>query len=228
VGNSFYKFLGALRNDLPEQFKGKPNIDTFQTALAKQLADVYEFFETLLTLRTLQTAEGAQLDGIGDIVCLTRTEALVVSDIANQNVPMEDEVYRRYLAWKIGINTSNSTYNDVYTALKMFWDNSPLIYSENLAHPATIFFDTPTLSPQDNAGVLLLAPKVKAAGVALDITAITENAEMGTNINIIGKTPVNFMITELPPYLQDMTFSQDVIVSSLHENITQSTLPEIT
>jgi len=169
-------FFDSLTRDIPSQFNGKPNLTVYHRALARQLDELRLFYVLLEVLRGLQRAEGAQLDGIGDIVVLSRRDAFALSHIANQDVPMTDETYRLYLAWKIALNTTDCTQKDVYGALKMFWQTSPLYYSEDVNYPATIIFTTPALSPEDNAALLLTAPKVKAAGVALRVVANTETA----------------------------------------------------
>lgn len=221
-------YLDKLRSDMLEQFKGKPNIEVFQEALARQLSDLYEFFDALNTLRSLQTASGVQLDGIGDIAVMSRSEALVVSKLANQTVPMEDETYRLYLAWKIALNTTNCTHGDVYRALKMFWSKSPLYYSEDPEYPATMFFSTPTLSPEDDAGVLLLAPKVKAAGVALRVLATTETPGEPHEFGIGGAVFSGVMVTKLPQYIPRQSYEEDVRVTAFRSSVEQTTLKPIT
>jgi hypothetical protein len=206
-------FLDKLRRDLLEQFKGKPNIEVFQRALARQLSDLYEFFSELNTLRWLQTAEGIQLDGIGDIVVMSRTDALVVARLVGKNVPMDDVTYRLYLAFKIHLNTSNCTHRDVYRALKMFWDKTPLYYSEKIEHPATMFISTPTLNPDIDVSPLFLAPKVKAAGVALYIVATTETPLDPLEMRVAGVIFPGIMITKLPLYVKPHAYDQDVNVS---------------
>jgi hypothetical protein len=221
-------YLDKLRRDLLEQFKEKPNIETLQKALARQLSELYEFFCELETLRSLQNAVGSQLDGIGDIVVLSRAEALVISKLADQNVPMDDETYRLYLAWKISLNTTNCTHKDVYRALKMFW-KKPLYYSEDPNYPATMFFKTSTLSPEDNVGVLFLAPKVQAAGVALHISAVTQAPDMPTAVYVAAVFPVSIMTTTLPEP-QPGTFDTELNtnVGSTSVEITRlPTLPDV-
>jgi hypothetical protein len=163
----FDAYFEKLRRDLLEQFKGKPNIEVFQKAFARQLDDLYKFFDDLNTLRWLRTAEGKQLDGIGDIVVLSWTEALAIAKLADQYVPMDDDLYRLYLTWKIALNTSNCTHTDRHRALKLFWDKTPLIYSEDVAHPATIFITVPEVIAGSNVAVFRIAALIKAAGVAL-------------------------------------------------------------
>jgi len=160
-------FLEKLRRDLLEQFKDKPNIEVYQKALARQLDELYRFFDDLNTLRWLKTAEGVQLDGIGDIVVLSRTDALAIAKLADQNVPMGDDLYRLYLMWKIALNTSNCTHTDRHRSLRLFWDKTPLFYSEDVAHPATIFITVPEVIAGSDAAVFRIAALIKAAGVAL-------------------------------------------------------------
>ena len=138
-----FDYLKKLENDMPQQFKDKPNIEVLLKALAKQLQEVYQFFADLRDKRSLQTAVGRQLDGIGDIVVLSRDDADMLAGLAERRLAMNDELYREYLLYKIHINTNTCTYLDVYRALKMFWNVSPLYYEERPEWPATMFFSTP-------------------------------------------------------------------------------------
>ena len=195
MDNSF-DYLDKLYRDLLEQFRGQPNILVFQKALARQLNNLYEFFDQLNTLRHLQTAEGVQLDGIGDIVVMSRQDALVISKLANQIVPMDDETYRLYLAWKIYLNTTNCTYQDVWRALTMFWDKTPLLYEEIIDQPATIIFKTPVQDPSAppiDLSILALVPTIKAAGVGMIVLSPTDVMRF---INIF-----NFVFTDLAFHL---------------------------
>ena len=169
-------YFEKLQRDILEQFKGKPNIEGLQQAIAQQLNEIQELFTDLNTLRWLKNAEGTQLDGIGDIVVMSRADALAVSKRAGQNVPMNDETYKKYLAFKMHLNTSSTTHSEVYRALKMFWNKTPLYYSENPDYPATIFFSMPTLAPEDDITPLGLMPIIKAAGVALHFIIDVESS----------------------------------------------------
>ena len=169
-------YFAKLYDDLIEQFKNKPNIAVFQKALARQLDELYSFFYQLRTLRWLQNAEGKQLDGIGNIVDLSRTEALKWSSLAGQVVPMNDDLYRMYLMFKIFLNTSEATYKDIVRALKMFWPYTPIYYSEDIDIPATMFFTTPPMpmAVSTDLFVLQIVTRVKAAGVSLHFVIPTE------------------------------------------------------
>jgi len=167
--DNFLDYFQKLRDDILEQFKDKPNIEVLQKAAARQLEDVYAFFYQLFTMRWLQNAEGVQLDGIGDIVGVSRRDALIWFNMAEQEVPMDDELYRLFLRFKIFLNTSEGTYGDIVKTLRMFWPYTPIRYSEYTDEPATMYFTTPIM-PVDavyDTRVLQIVSRVKAAGVAL-------------------------------------------------------------
>ena len=170
-------WIKKLEDDLIGQFKGKPKIQAFNKAVARQLEQLHAFFYQLSVLQWLDQAEGAQLDGIGNIVDLSRTEALIWSSLAGQAAPMGDGLYRLYLWFKIFLNTSGGTYADVARTLKMFWPHTPLYYSEHVERPATMFFSTPTMPDIIDIGALQIATRVKAAGVSLQFIIPVESEE---------------------------------------------------
>ena len=166
--DKYIDWLQKLEADLIEQFRGQPNIKVFQKAVARQLTELYAFFYQLYVLQWLDNANGVQLDGIGNIVDLSRTDALIWSNLAGINVPMEDDLYRKYLWFKIFLNTSEGTYRDIVRTFKMFWSDTPILYSERIDVPATMFWTLEGINPfaADNR-VLDIASRVKAGGVAL-------------------------------------------------------------
>ena len=174
-------WLRKLEDDLIEQFRGRPNIAVFQKAVARQLGQLHAFFYQLYTLQWLDRAEGAQLDGIGNIVDLSRTDALVWQAQAGQYAPMDDGLYRLYLWFKIFLNTSQGTYGDVTRTLAKFWPHSPFRYSEHIEIPATMFFTTDPLPIwETDLRVLQIVTRVKAAGVALHFIIPTPTEDDAT------------------------------------------------
>ena len=170
-------WIQKLENDLIEQFRGQPNIAIFNKAVARQLKELSAFFYQLYVLQWLDRAEGWQLDGIGNIVDLSRTDALIWANMAGLDVPMEDDLYRVYLWFKIFLNTSNGTYGDVARTLKMFWPDTPFYYSEYVDIPATMFFTSAPLPMTTDLRILRIATRVKAAGVALKFIMQAEAQE---------------------------------------------------
>ena len=160
-------YTQQLLEDLPIQYQEKHRIEVFQKAMARQLNELYSFFYALHTRRTLSNAEGAQLDGIGDIVMLSRGQALAIAESAEMLTPMDDVMYRMYLAWKIALNTTVCTHSDVYRALKLFWSDTPIYYSEQPEYPAMAIYTIPRPVFDYELPLFRVASRVKAAGVTL-------------------------------------------------------------
>ncbi|MCX4355850.1 MAG: DUF2612 domain-containing protein [Oscillospiraceae bacterium] len=219
-------YVERLLSDLVEQFKYKPVISALAEAVGEQLSEVSTFFEELKTLRWLHTAEGKQLDGIGDIVVLSRKEAGELASFTRTDYIIDDEQYKTYLIYKIWKNTCVCTYRDIIKAFKMFWDK-PLYYSESIDEPATMVFETGELLPEDNAQIILNAPFVKPAGVRIHVIAKTVTPEMGTGVfikSIIGR---GAMVTVLPEIEIDIDLNDTAEIVPSSQNITQTLLPEI-
>lgn len=147
--DSFYTdgrgILAELIADLPHQFRGKKRIEGLLYAISRQFEDLFCVADQLREERWLRNAEGRQLDGIGDIVCMTRVEAMELELQGKTISGMTDERYRDYLAYKMFLNASWCTRAEIMRSLRFFFDEFPLYYSEDTAHPATIFIDTPAI-----------------------------------------------------------------------------------
>lgn len=219
-------YIERLRSDLAEQFKNKPIIDALIEAIGEQLTDISIFFEELKTLRWLQTAEGKQLDGIGNIVVLSRKEAGELASFSRNDYVIDDEQYKTYLIYKIWKNTCVCTYRDIIKAFKMFWDK-PLYYSESIDEPATMRFETDNLRPEDDASKILNAPFVKPAGVRIHITAKTVNPMMGTSVQVKTLIGRGAMITVLPEIEIGIALDDTAEIIPASQNIAQTVLPEI-
>ena len=160
-----------LLKDVPEQFKNQYNIKVLLDALAAQLDDLATFYRDLITARTIANAEGKQLDYIGDIVELNRAEATAISTL---NTIMDDDMYRRYLLYKIALNTSTCTLQDIYDAIHAF-SNDVAFYHEDIQHQATII-----LSMSRAVYELFKNFKfAKAAGVQMDIEVFETDNGLG-------------------------------------------------
>ena len=114
-------YVATLKNDLVEQFRGKANIEALMEVIGAQLQQVYDFYDQLRQDRGVHTAVGKQLDGVGDIVVMTRMEA---GKLAGDPIPFEvidDETYRRYLIYKILKNTCDCTRDDDFRHRRNGW-----------------------------------------------------------------------------------------------------------
>jgi len=94
-----------------EQFRGKPKLAAFLTAFVNQLQELEAVFFDLMEDRWLDTAVGAQLDGLGEIVGVER-------------LGLDDTDYRAAIRAKIRFNLSSGTIPDNTTILPLLISNS--------------------------------------------------------------------------------------------------------
>lgn len=219
-------YIELLKQDLVEQFKEKPVIDALMEAIGRQLNDVRLFFEDLKTKRSVEESVGKQLDGVGDIVVLTRKEAGELACIPESVFVLEDDEYRRFLIYKIWKNTNRCTYYDIIRSFQMFWDK-PLYYREDEEQPATMIFETDELAPEDNAQALLNAPFVKAAGVGIKVIAYTTSPEMRCTLPVTGILGRGYQSTTLPEIPVGIDLEDTVKPVPAFQNIMQTKLPEM-
>lgn len=109
---------------LLEQFKDKPRILAWVTALLGQVQEIEDALYQLYWERLLDNAVGAQLDGIGQIVVLDRQG-------------FDDEPYRAFLRAKIRVNLSNGKTEELIYILKLILgDDAEPIHLVQM-HPAS-------------------------------------------------------------------------------------------
>jgi len=159
------RYVVNLQSDLLEQFRGKPNIEALVEVIGVELQEVYDFFSQLLIERDIKVAVGKQLDGIGIIADMTRSEAIALARDANYPYTDEDEMYRVFLLYKIFVNTAKGTYADVLRSIHMLWEGT-LTYEEDATVPATIILNFERFNGLDIQR-LLKVPIVKPAGVRI-------------------------------------------------------------
>lgn len=217
-------YVATLKNDLVEQFKGKANIEALMEVIGAELQQVYDFYDQLQQDRGVHTAVGKQLDGVGDIVVMTRMEA---GRLAGDPIPFEvidDETYRRYLIYKILKNTCDCTYPDIIKAFRMFWDR-PLYYTEDPEQPATMIFDTGEMDGTVDTTPLFTTPLLRAAGVTLKLYARTKTELETSKLYLL--SGLGYAVTEsvLPVLEREYDLSTQVRVRSGVMSVAEDTLP---
>ena len=120
---------------IPWQFKESPRILAILKAWAKQEEELRTLFEDLNTKVDVDVAEGVNLDRIGDIVTLTRTDAFRILGYPN-GVTIDDELYRKCLKFKILFNNTVATYEDIRKGIEYLWEGIHCTYSESVDRPA--------------------------------------------------------------------------------------------
>lgn len=96
--------MNSIENDLPQQFRDKPRIEVLVQAFDEEIAELEKAIRSLTNERMISSAIGKQLDMIGSIVNLSRTDAMALS-----GVEATDEIYRTLLRYKIIANTNRCT-----------------------------------------------------------------------------------------------------------------------
>ena len=116
---------------LLEQFRGSTRLRDLIRILIGPIQDLENVFSDLAELRALDSAFGAQLDGLGEIVDQARGG-------------MSDEDYLTWLKLRIFINVSKARPEDLIYVLKVITEANQVRYFEN--HPASVELFTDGLS----------------------------------------------------------------------------------
>lgn len=158
--------MNSIEKDLPQQFKDKPRIAALINAFDEEISELNEVISSLTTERMLSKAVGKQLDMIGDIVNLSRTDAMSLSGIE-----ATDEIYRTLLRYKIIENTNRCTISELYDACKLLYGAQVISYHESRDSPATFQLSVGAeLSAQTISLLNSKGLKVKPAGVRCNMS----------------------------------------------------------
>ena len=172
-----HDFIQKFIDDLPQQFRERERIEQLYMVIGKQFQEVYDFYEDLKTKRFLDTAEGIQLDRIGEILVLSRDEAKA---IFGTDRDLTDDEYRRMLIYKTMMNYGNGTYSDIMSCIKILRGGTlGFRYTEDPLLPATIILETDDRPNSDYVSVIIETPIPKAAGVGIKISS-----KDGADINL--------------------------------------------
>lgn len=154
---------------LPEQFRNQVNIEAIIQSYAEQLEEVAAMFRQLSELRSFDASEGAQLDGIGDIVVLSRPESALYAGIIDFDV-IDDERYRLFLKYKAMRNSSRCTFPELVAACKLLYKAEVIYYREIPAYPATFFLNIGVQMSDDLLAMLRKSHlTIKSAGVQANV-----------------------------------------------------------
>ena len=219
-------YIDKLKSDLIEQFRGKPNIEAMVEVIGRELEQVFQFYEQLRDERGVNTAIGKQLDGVGNIVDMTRMQA---GELAGNPIPydiLDDDTYRQYLIYKILKNTTDCTYYDIVKAFRMFWDR-PLYYSEDPAQPATMIFDTGEMQGFVDTRPLFKTPLIRAAGVTLKLYARTSTPIKSPKLNVFSGLGYAVTSSTLPTIERDYDYRNTILIGSGYHTEMESGMPPV-
>lgn len=137
------------------RYQNKPRIADFIKAFTGQFAELEEALWQLYTERTLDTAEGVQLDGLGAIVGEPRKGR-------------SDSVYRQFIRVRILVNLSDGDLPSLYAILLAALGVSADYFIRQYNTAIVIHLDSDT-SPLTAAELLVYLREAKAAGVGIGI-----------------------------------------------------------
>lgn len=155
---NYYERIRAL---LASQFQDNPdvipatNFQKFLAAFCTSAQDLQTQLNNLLNNRSLYTAVGLQLDGLGQILNLPRTPG------------QSDESYREALIFRVRALGSSGTPEDVIGALK-FFTKADTIYYTDLFPAAYIMATDGFVFPPNPSDLVPAIQQVSPAGVAFD------------------------------------------------------------
>lgn len=217
-------YIELLKKELLEQFRGKENIEDLVEVLGMELQQIYDFLVQLRAERGLYTSVGKQLDGVGDIVDMSRADVYKYINEIEPTALLDDDIYRQYLIYKILKNTCHCTYRDIVKAFQMFWDR-PLYYREDPNEPATMIFDTGEMEGNVDTRPLFRTPPIRAAGVTLKLYARTF-INLDTKFYVLSGLGYASTITNLPNIELDYDFQSKAFIGSNFQSVSQDTLPD--
>jgi len=125
-------YESIAKGRLPNQFIEKPLIRALTGAMVAPLTLVEQLADELRSERWIATAVGVQLDGAGYIVGEPRMGRM-------------DEEYREAILFRIFINTSQATPEDLIKALRFLTHPDDIQYIEQYPATAIMFTDGPDI-----------------------------------------------------------------------------------
>ena len=120
-----YESIAVSR--LTGQFEGSPKLRAIVAAIVSQLTTLENVADSLMSDRWIDTAVGKQLDGCGYIV-------------GEQRSGRDDDAYRKAIKFRVFVNVSKGTPDNLVDGLRFLTDPTDTQYQE--AYPATTLLFT--------------------------------------------------------------------------------------
>ncbi|SFB68398.1 Protein of unknown function [Cupriavidus sp. OV038] len=157
------------------QFKDGGDLEVLVKALLRPADGLQDALRDLHGKRSLETAEGQQLDGIGTIVVLARPDNSLPGNLAHARhadasgelggvADAPDDLYRRLLRWKIAINNGHGTTPEISDSLEAVFGATRVIVADIGNAKIRIWMD---VLPDAFPGVDVAAYVPKLAGVGI-------------------------------------------------------------
>lgn len=123
-------YLAEARSRVTEQFsydpvsgEGAVYFDAYLQLLIEGKTELQEVFRQLMQERSLDTAIGAQLDQLGEIVGQSRT-LVNVQTMPAQTIVLDDDAYRIFIRSKIAKNITRATPEDIMANANLIFNTT--------------------------------------------------------------------------------------------------------
>lgn len=151
--------LAAARDNLLAQDKNRPNLDGLLSAIIEPLQDIENSLFELSKNRSLNSATGFYLDGIGAII----------GEVRNYR---NDDDYRLAILIRIISNNGGGTADEILIILSSIYPNSKIKYTEC----GNAFFQIQIERATKPIGINQLLSKLKPIGVSVPVVAHSSQA----------------------------------------------------
>lgn len=131
------------------QFKDKPNIEAFLTAILNQVQDIEDATRDVLLSRIVDNAEGEQLNIIG-------------RRVGQERGNLDDATYRLYIKARTMLNRSHGRPDDLLSIVSVLVGGEPLAITE---HPKYVQLTAETPITAGGEAIASILREGKAAGV---------------------------------------------------------------
>ena len=138
-------YIALAQSRLTSLFPEKPLITALTGAMVSQLSDLESVLDQLKNERWVDVAIGKQLDGCGEIV-------------GEKRLGRNDDDYRDAINFRIFVNTSNATPNDLMQGLRFLTKPDNIQYIEQYPATAMLFTDGENINPNIHNAIQDLAP----------------------------------------------------------------------
>ena len=226
-------YLEFMLKDMLWEFKQLEGTNTegLLKVFARQFSDLLDSFNCYEQKTVLgddyprdseigKYAVGKQLEGIGDIVDISKKKASQLLNSVNYGsktsdyYSINDNNYREFIRYKIFLNNAVCTYRDVIKNVKLFWrpptdatdeevKRYEVKYEEWPKRPGAMILSTKDLKPDNNAKLFLTFPVLKSAGVELLRQATTVYGETTAIGFITANLHECCMQSKLPPIMRE-------------------------
>ena len=127
-------YVAIALSRLTNQFAGSPILQAMVAAMVEPLQVLEDSAQDVREKRWIDTAEGKQLDGAGYIV-------------GEPRLGRDDAEYREAIKFRIFVNTSNATPQDLIRGITFLTKPDNVQYIEQYPATAMLFTDGPNITP---------------------------------------------------------------------------------